>query len=254
MDKYMMKAYEAKWANPEDMSIALLTGIKLYVALDKLAVKEVPMLADYPPEIPIACLKRLLLRKTTGLHRLSYAYQYLSAHHSQSRPGWSLLSNEFTEDSFLVRYYDQSPHLQQLKVHIEQDTMENISGHVSPQLEGASLTHTCAGYQEYQQHLPGRQLAEGADISQSPLPAFLLHTKVVVFELQCPAYIHIWCSAVPCILCCFYDFIFTDDSLDGREGYILLARIPALQPYFVERQGPLLRIQIHFAYFYLAGF
>ena len=154
MDKYMMNAYEAKWANPEDMSIALLTGIELYVTLDKLAVKEVPILADYPPEILITCLERLLLRKTIGLHRLSCAYQYLSARHSQSRPRWSLLSNEFTEDSFPVRYYDQSLHLQQLKARIEQGATENVIGHVGPQL--ASLAHTCDGYQEYQQNLPGR--------------------------------------------------------------------------------------------------
>ena len=250
MDKYMMKAYDPKLTNPEDMSTRLLTGIELYVALDKLVVKKIPMLADYPPEIPISFLEKMLLRKTTSLHRLSCAYQYLSARHSQSRSGRSVLSNEFTEDSFPVRYYDQSPHLWQLKARIEQDAMGKVGGRAGPQLEGASLAHTYDGYEEYQQDLPGRRLVECA---QSPLPALPLHAKVVVFELQCPAYINVWRSAAPRILSCFYDFVFSDNSLDGKKEYDLLADVPALQPYFVERLGQPLHIRIHFAYFYADG-
>jgi hypothetical protein len=246
MDKYMMKAYKRRRRNPEDMSITLLTALELYVALDKLAVKEIPVLADYPPEIPIASLEGLLLRKTTNLHRLSCAYQYLSARHSQSRPGWSLLSNEFTENSFPVRYYDQSLHLQQLKARIEQDVMEMAAGRAGPQLEGASLAQS---YDGYQRQTPEQRLAECA---QSPLPASPLLAKVVVFELQCPACIRIWRSAAPRILRCFYRYIF--DGYVKEGGHRLLARAPGLQPYFVERQGPPLDVEIHFAYFHPEGF
>jgi hypothetical protein len=215
MDKYMMKTYWVEFVNPEDQSIWLLTEIELYVALDKLAVKEIPMLADYPPDIPIALLERLLLRKTRSLHRLTCAYQYLSVHHSRSHPGWSLLSNEFTEDSFPVRYYDQSPHLQQLKARIEQDTMERVTGHAGPQLDGASLAHTYGGHQEYQQDLPRQRVAECAE---SPLPTLPLYAKVVIFELQCPVCIRILHSAAPHILHCFYDVIFYNGLLDAEEG------------------------------------
>ena len=233
--------------SPEWTSIRLLTMIELYVALDKLVVKEIPMLADYSPEIPIACLETLLLRKKTSLHRLSCAYQYLSARQSRSRPGWSVLSNEFTEDSFPVRYFDQSPHLQQLKARIEQDAMEQAAGRAGPQLEGASLAHTYDGYQEYPQHLPGRRLAENSE-SQSPLPTLLLHAKVVVFELQCPACVRIWRSAAPSILRCFGSGNWGGGRSFG-EAYNLLARVPALQPYFVERPGRLWA-RIHFSCFY----
>ena len=93
MDKYMKEDWELtrKLTTTEDMSTRLLTGIELYVALDKLVVKEIPMLAEYPPEISIAGLERLLLRKTRSLHRLSCAYQYLSVWHSQSRSRSSVL-------------------------------------------------------------------------------------------------------------------------------------------------------------------
>ncbi|KAF8547187.1 hypothetical protein OG21DRAFT_1527327 [Imleria badia] len=68
MDKYLMEAH-SRWYDRKDMSIELLTGVELYVALDKLVVKQIPMLADYPPEIPIAFLEGLLLVcKATSLH------------------------------------------------------------------------------------------------------------------------------------------------------------------------------------------
>ena len=247
MDKYLPKASSAN-ENPESVSIMLLTWIELYVALDKLVVKQIPMLADYSLEFPIACLERLFLRKATSLHRLSCAYQYLSVRHSRSRPGWSLLSNEFTKDSFPVRYYDQSPHLQQLKVRIEQNATENIAGRPGPRLEGASLAQTY--YDGYQQILPRRRLAEWAP---SPLPALPLHAKVVIFELQCPACIRIWRSAAPHILRCFKDFNFWCKRLDVKKGHHLLEDVPALRPYFVESQGPPPRVQIHLAYVYPEG-
>jgi hypothetical protein len=252
MDRYTLGSYRPRLLHPEDMSIKLLTGIELYVALDKLVVKEIPMLVDYSPEIPVAFLEKMLLHRTTSLHRLSCAYQYLSARHSQSRSGWSVLSNEFTEDSFPVRYYDQSPLLQQLKVRIEEDAAKNISA--SPQLEGEGLSRTLDEYQEDQEHLPGQELDESAEVFQSPLPALPLDAKVVVFELHCPASIRIWRSAAPRILCRVYDLAFGGNSLGEKLGHHLLARVPALQPYFVERQGPPLRVQIHFVYFHPEGF
>ena len=253
MDRYTTKAYTLIWENPEEMSIKLLTGIELYIAVDKLVVKEIPMLVNYPPECPVALLEKMLLRRTTSLHRLSCAYQYLSARHSQSRSGWSVLSDEFTEDSFPVRYYDQSPLHQRLRARIEDVAAKKIAA--SPQLEGEGLSRTHDEYQEYQQHLPGRQLAESAEVSQSPLPAWPLHAKVVVFELHCPTCIRIWRSAAPRIVSPIaFRLAFSDDPLDGKAGHHLLARVPALQPYFVERQGPPLRVQIHFAYFYPEGF
>ena len=156
MDKYMMKAGRVMLENPEDRSTRLFTGIELYVALDKLVVKEIPMLADYSPEILISFLEKMLLCKTASLHRLSCPYQYLAACYSQSHSRWLVLLNKFTEDSFAVHYYDQSLHLQQLKARIEWGAMKTAAGHAGPQLEGASLTHTFDGRQEYQQFPPER--------------------------------------------------------------------------------------------------
>ena len=93
-------------------------------------------------------------------------------------------------------------------------------------------------------------MEENAEASQSPLPALALHAKVVVFELQCPACFRIWRSAAPRVLYYLQSHVLRDDSLSRIGGYNLLTRVPALQPYFVERQGPDLLAQIHFAHCY----
>ena len=239
MDKYIHKAGRVS-SDPEATSVNILTGIDLFIALDKLVVREIPMLAEYSPEIPIAFLEKLLLCKTMDLHRLSCAYQYLSARWSRSRPGWSALSNEFTEDSFPVRYYDQSLLLQQLKARIKADAMQKVSGWTSLQVEGADTLG------EYQGHRLRHSEQGLVECTKSPFPALPFHAKVVVFELQCPPSIRIWRSAVACTL-----HLFTHhDPSNSDEQHNLLADDPVLQSYFVERQGPPLYIQVHFAYRY----
>ena len=231
MDKYMGNAAWHYSHQPEDASVGLLTGIELFIALDKLVIKEIPMLADYSPEIPLIFLKRMLLRQKTSLHRLFCAFQYLSARHSHSCPGWSVFSNEFTEDSFPVRYYDQSPHLQQLKVRIEEDAMKQVVEHA------------------------GLSPPESPTVSKSPLSVLSLDAKVVVFELQCPPHVRIWRSAVSRIL---YPPLRGQPRRSaigpGRMSIQhLLAQDIALKPYFVKRQGPRLLTEFHLAYFAFGG-
>ena len=102
MDKYLSSLWHTYQNNPEHMSIMFLTVIELWVALDKLVIAAIPMLADYSPEIPTELLQRLLLRKTMNFHHLRCAYQYLSARHSRFLPGNSIFSDEFTTKMFPV--------------------------------------------------------------------------------------------------------------------------------------------------------
>ena len=114
--------------DPEHFSIALLTIIELWIAIDKLVVKKIPILASFSPEIPMDLFDRLLLRKTMNLHRFFRAHQYLSVRHAQPQPASSVVSQRFTEHSFPVRYYDSSSHLQDLKYCIQGDALRSGSG------------------------------------------------------------------------------------------------------------------------------
>ncbi|KAG9309918.1 hypothetical protein JVU11DRAFT_9950 [Chiua virens] len=226
MDKYAELSMSSTNGESERDFIQLLTGIELFLAVDKLVIREIPLLADYSPAIPITYLEAFFLRTTTSLHRLSRVYQYFSARHSFSRSGWSVFSNEFTEDSLPVRYYDQSPHLRHLKAQIEGDTMHTTIGHM---------------------HHQG-----GNELSRSPLPVSSLQAKVVVFELQCPAHIRIWRSAAFRVLN-WLVHLMGGHLWMVEQGENLLARSIELQPYFSGHDGPPLHYQIHFSYFYPRG-
>ena len=226
LDKYVtMMTFKFGHVAEDDVSIELLTMIELYVALDKLVVKEIPMLADYSPEIPITSLEKLLLCNATSLHRLSCAYLYLSMRHSQARPEWSVLSANFTEDSFPVRYYDQSLHLQQLKVRIEEDATKKVTG--------------------------GDDLVDGAEVFRSPLPSMPLPAKVVVFELQAPPCLRIWRSVTARALARFGCLDDNRKDVRTEETPIFkLVDVPELQPYFIGCQEPPLFVEFEVAYFY----
>ena len=114
---FVQSAYGSHDSN--HLSIAFLTIIELWVALDKLVIKDIPILADYSPEVSTDFLSRLLFRDTISMHHLRRASQYIRARHTQAHPRWSVFSNDFTEHSFPCRYYDNSPHLQCLKTAIK---------------------------------------------------------------------------------------------------------------------------------------
>ena len=204
----------------ERYAIMGLTAFELWVSLDKLAVEEIPMLAEYSPEILIPSLELLHLRETTNLHRLSGIYQYLLGRHSKSRDGLSLPSNKFDDDSFPVRYCDTSPDLQQLKRCIE----EAMGG-------------------------------EGGELGERRTACRTL-AKVVAFELQCPEILRIWRSAVGHLL----ERIRDEDDLsqfDPRvrrfdrkpQPHDLLPDIPELQPFLANYPRQKSRL-FQLAYFY----
>ena len=72
-NKYSSGALKTYGDNPELLSVMWLTLVELWVALDKIAIKEIPMLADYSPEVPTSLLD-LLACKAASLDRLCYVH------------------------------------------------------------------------------------------------------------------------------------------------------------------------------------
>ncbi|KAK0465635.1 hypothetical protein IW261DRAFT_1575029 [Armillaria novae-zelandiae] len=120
--EYMIAAEAAYASNAEDESIMLLTIINLWVALDKVAVAQCPLLHDYSPEVPVNLLEPLLLHHTKPLNHLISITQYIRTRHSSAK--WnnlSLFDETASHSSFAVRYFDSSIELQRLKQRIEFD-------------------------------------------------------------------------------------------------------------------------------------
>jgi len=94
---YSSRALKSYKGNPENLSIMLITLFELWVAMDKIVVGQIPLLAEYSPEIPLSLLERLQAR-----------------HHSTfSCP--SVFSSTTNDKSFAVRYFHQSSKLKSLK-------------------------------------------------------------------------------------------------------------------------------------------
>ena len=233
MDAYLSRASASYEYNPECCSIMKLTAIELWVALDKLVVGEIPMLAEYSPEIPISLLESLQLDGTANLLHLSRSYQYLFARHSRSRIGFSVLSDEFTEDSFPVRYYNSSPDLQDLKVRMEMGTLGRTApngGLAGWRRTSWALTLRHKQSQFSDQYDPHQQLDEGEETAELLLPISPLQSTVIAFELQCPLPVCIWRSIIVNLL-----HRFCPGTLDmGTTNHDLISDVPELRPYLGE--------------------
>ena len=223
-DKYSSSALETYANNPELLSVMLLTTIELWIALDKIAIKEIPMLADYSPEVPTSLLEPLSLSKTASLHRLRCAYEYLSRRYSRSRNQWSVFSSTTTANSFAVRFYRKSSHLRHLKAEIEDVARGQVRTKV------AELREVNTGYAR-------RAAKAGAyynsdiriRVHEWPLPANQLQAEVVVFELDCPISFNMWRTATFHIL-----VDLCSPSVQRSGPNIQLNHYPALRPYLAK--------------------
>ena len=254
-NNYSSSALRTYGSNPELLSVMLLTAIELWVALDKIAIKEIPMLEDYSPEIPTILLEHLLLRKTASLSRLRHVHQYLSRRHSQSRrhtqsqSPWSVFSPAINENTFAVRYYNNSVDLQYLKSQIEEAAQQDVDKKVV-QLEKANARyvdlkqkvvntdHSSAVTQDGREFHPKncqkckleRKLGRmEIAIHEWPLPAGNLQAEVVVFELDCPVSFNMWRTATLHLL-----LDLCSPSPEPKDPYIKLDKYDALHPYLVQ--------------------
>ncbi|KAF8439864.1 hypothetical protein L210DRAFT_3645838 [Boletus edulis BED1] len=248
-NKYSSGALKTYGNNPELLSVMLLTTIELWVALDKIALKEVPILADYSPEVPTSILEDQLLCKTTSLLRLRRLHEYLSRRHSESQSQWSVFSQTITENTFAIRYYKESSCHQHLKSRIEKVASHEVHEKVS-ELEAANAQYAelqrkaeranhvfATNWYGHEYHSSSchkcdleRALSNmNITIHEWPLPVRRLDAEVVVFELDCPVTFNMWRSAT------FHLLVdLCSPTVEPNHPYIQLTGYSALQPYLVR--------------------
>ncbi|KAH9061808.1 hypothetical protein EDB83DRAFT_2506594 [Lactarius deliciosus] len=121
---YYVCAREIYDANPEDNSIMILTIMDLWMALDKLTTQQCPLLTSYSPEIPRDFIHYLLLHRSGSLRRAMVIEEYVLQRHKDASCTTSIFSDKATESSFAVRYFRDSPKLQQLYAEINRHAEE----------------------------------------------------------------------------------------------------------------------------------
>ncbi|EHK23059.1 uncharacterized protein TRIVIDRAFT_230731 [Trichoderma virens Gv29-8] len=110
---------------PESLSIASLTILELWMACDKSACDQIPLIKDYSPQIPAELLQSLLLHSKVHLERLVVVERYIRERCSGTLSRSSSIFSSFGHrTSFSVRYYATSAIHKTLHENIERNARE----------------------------------------------------------------------------------------------------------------------------------
>lgn len=123
IETYHNKAVGYYSARPEGVSRMILTIGELWYAADVATIHELPLLADYDPQIPTMVWQALLLSSMREMERLQHLEAYIlerkNAAQKLNKPSIFLSFGE--PGSFAVEYFRGSTRHQQIKYEIEAD-------------------------------------------------------------------------------------------------------------------------------------
>ncbi|KZV68204.1 hypothetical protein PENSPDRAFT_754324 [Peniophora sp. CONT] len=257
------KHYELE--HPEDMSIAALTLLALWSALDRVAILEHPLLDQYSPEIPVDLLEPLILRDQPNVRLAGELEVYIRGRHARASPGAiSLFETSSSGTSFALRTFDERAGLQILKGDIEsyatrkrQEKREelqrlNTEYHTLKSQCSALSCNTVTSYRHYggQKHRYEEHYRWGCerckredkadslriDLHEWPLPSNDQLARMVVFELACPPIFSRWREMTYRVLTSVGKL---GSAQDGADPYTTLKAYSDLSRYHTARPSPL---------------
>ncbi|KAF8429094.1 hypothetical protein EV426DRAFT_672940, partial [Tirmania nivea] len=224
---YIEAGKQQYMGNPERMSVYFLTLMEMWKAMDMLVISCYPLLAEYSPYFfTDGFLNPLLLVEPHQRERLLEFEEYLKnrkvkSEKSVSGPMDNMFSRRPTSKSFSVRYFDQNPEYQQLRLHIiaaaekkktakrielnykmaEQEQLKETAQsmeceYLLDQRNGTARHH----YRCQKCLMLGDAERIRVEVFEWPLPDDDLESKAVVFELMCPRGISVWRDITYCIL------------------------------------------------------
>ncbi|KAH9036252.1 hypothetical protein EDB84DRAFT_1560971 [Lactarius hengduanensis] len=250
--QYYASAREIYDAYPEDNSVMILTIMDLWMALDKLTTHQCPLLTSYSPEIPGYFLHPLLLHRSDSLRRARLIEEYILQRHQGASCATSIFSDTATESSFAVRYFNDSPELQQLYDDIDQhaeqqkeekradlgflnerwrslkDAASMMDHDYILDYEG-NLVH--GGCEKCRRNNEANRLK--IDVFEWPLPQATLDAQLVIFELAPPRAFSAWREITYKILC---DIGMPNASDDADPPKLLLDTFSGLRDWAVGRE------------------
>lgn len=128
MKQYHSQVSSLYLGNPETTSMMILTLLEFWVACDKCACANLPMLAEYDPGLHLEHLHLFILPMRDHMVRLRQVQEYLEARRQgalDEAPG--SIFTEFGKDtSFSVRFFDQSSKHHELRQLIERDADNKV--------------------------------------------------------------------------------------------------------------------------------
>lgn len=226
MVNYYNEAHRLYSADPEASSTMYLTLLELWMACDKSAVANFPLLADYDPGVPKNHLRYLLLPLREQMERLHNLELYLEKRSKKARYGTpgSIFTDIGRATSFSARFFDQSSEHQELRQSIERDAIlqrqckrrelsdkkQEYSNHmrsydqlacdyVERKNQWGDIVSEHSSSCRRHHHL-NQAKAIKISVHEWPLPQDIDQLKSVVFELKPPPAFCDWRNATLCLL------------------------------------------------------
>ena len=203
--------------NPELFSRTFLTQMELWVALDRVVVKEIPLLSGYSPELPINLFEPLLFPTFDQMRRLQVVEQYLQGRIDQARYSHcSLFKFVESNDAFAARYFDTDSSLRSLRskilntAELERDAIRKRCREQNAEYDrliklAGSLSCTYVETHDHRGNLISRHSSScrkcelerkarklKTPVHEWPLPENDILSKLVIFELRPPQYFTGW--------------------------------------------------------------
>jgi hypothetical protein len=196
----------------------VLTIMDLWVALNRLAIQECPLLKEYSPDIPSSFLHPLLLHRSSTLKRALQIEVYLCRRHKEALDVPSIFSGSVIDSCFAVKHFRTSKNHQRLydeiSMHAQQERATKQEELASlKQKSNSTLVRTSKMDHEQSEDRPGSiahratcrkcQLERdlGTRVHEWPLPSSAMHAQLAVFELSPPHAFCVWCDITYMILC-----------------------------------------------------
>lgn len=123
IEQYHARAVAYYRPRPEGMSRMILVISELWRAADMITLQEIPLLADYLPEVPTMVWQGLLLSSKSEMQRLKQLedYMYKRQKTAEDLELPSIFTSLGLSGSFAVEYFKTSTRHQRLKYEIESD-------------------------------------------------------------------------------------------------------------------------------------
>jgi hypothetical protein len=238
--------------SPPSMSHALLVILELWVALDKVCVSQIPLMAEYSPALPVNLVQPLLLSKADQMRRLSAVESYVNARQAQASNSLPSIFAEPTKDSLCVRYYDSSPLLRELRAKINKhdaDMREARAEELATamdrwrQLLADAEVLECSYYLDYQKrrrhdnrgctkcHKEAQAGRMTIKYVEESLPRKSSKLKAAIFELQVPIEFAAWRDATWFIL----NDIGQRKTSAGKPSHATVLNYAQLSPYATRK-------------------
>ncbi|MCJ1447859.1 MAG: hypothetical protein MMC23_008371 [Stictis urceolatum] len=215
---YHQAAMTAYGSNPEQLSAMALLLFEIWQALDTIALRSFPMLAEYDPGFPKDLLWLLQATSSGDMQRLNHLEAYINIRRPDANASLPSIFGNISGDSFGARYFDQDLSMQQAMTEIVRmdnkaiaDKKEELKTKTA-EYEGLLRDFTMGtclyfedpfkpGTRRHDQHncrkcFSERQLERmRIRIHEAMLPADESQAKAVIFELLLPQTFASWRQA-----------------------------------------------------------